>query len=116
RLIPQYRCLSAQRSRRLTRLRADGADVSAGPAVGSCAVCLNCRPLVRRLRLSRSPQRPRNWLEPAFADPLRHALVFGLGFLCLTARSLHNVRPTLGGGVVLAADRVAVYVGGCAHG
>jgi hypothetical protein len=43
-------------------------------------------------------------------------LVYSLGFLSLAACSLHDVVPTLGGGVVLAADRVAVDVGGRAHG
>ena len=43
-------------------------------------------------------------------------LVYSFGFLCLAARSQHDVVPTLGGGVVLAADRVAVDVGSRAHG
>src|ERR1017187_6160887 len=35
----------------------------------------------------------------------RSFLVYSFGFLYLAARSLHDVVPTLGGGVVLAADR-----------
>ena len=46
----------------------------------------------------------------------RNSLIYSFGFLYLAARSLHDVVPTLGGGVVLAADRVAVDVGGRAHG
>src|SRR5580658_8374598 len=39
-------------------------------------------------------------------------LVYALGFLRLPPRALHDVVPTLRGGVVLAADCVAVDVGG----
>src|ERR1017187_4527046 len=49
------------------------------------------------------------------ADPLRNTSVYSLGFLGLAARSLHDVVPRLRGGVVLAADRVAVDVGGRAY-
>jgi hypothetical protein len=76
-------------------------------------LCANCRALGERDR-SVVGLLPASRLRSA--DPLRHALVYNLGLLCLAARSLHDVVPTLCGGVVLAADRVAVDVGGRAHG
>ncbi len=46
----------------------------------------------------------------------RNFLVYGFGFLRLDAGSLHDVVPTPGGCVVLAADGVALDVGGRARG
>jgi hypothetical protein len=50
------------------------------------------------------------------SDFLGHALIYCFRFLILASRSQHDVIPTLRGRVVLAADRVAVDVGGRAHG
>jgi hypothetical protein len=66
----------------------------------------------------RAPNKERPPVHEAafYCGEVRQLLIYSFGFLCLAARSLHDVVPTQCGGVVLAADRVAIDVGSRTHG